>query len=390
MRDRAGQPPFRHRLGFRLGLIVFLVFVVIELLMFPVWTWLLEVRYPEWWDPEFLRSYLGWLEGDPSVDASQFESTGIWDPVLVLVVFGYVALQAALFAILVSVLATRRLRRLTRQVAAPPANAESLPGPFDVRGHDEIRFLAVKMNAMRERIAGLLDRVEERDRVRSEWVSHVSHDLRTPLTALTALIDRGRSLLPTLEPESGRRELARLLDSAELDTRRITDLAEDLLEIARLEVSTDLIREPVPPGELVRAAAQELAPVAESRDLRFESSCPPNLPELHADGRRLMRAVENITLNSLQHARAAVRLSARQSDSRLEILVEDDGPGLPETGGEVVLGEIGRDPDRRDSTGIGLEVAQRIIAAHGGEISAANRAQGGAAVRVSLPLHETQ
>jgi len=181
-------------------------------------------------------------------------------------------------------------------------------------------------------------------------------------------------------------KLPALLDAAEFDTRRIRDLAEDLLEMARLEANADLQLESVPPGELLQSVIRELAPVAESRGIHLESSFPVEAIELKADGRRLIRAVENITLNSLQHADTMVRLSVRHRDSQLEILVEDDGPGLPEQNGQVVLTEIGQDPSRRDSAGIGLEVAQRIIAAHGGEISAENRARGGASVVVSLPL----
>ncbi|MEO0421747.1 MAG: HAMP domain-containing sensor histidine kinase [Pseudomonadota bacterium] len=351
----------------------------------PVWD-SLSPRISEWGNPEHVRDYADYLEGKPVEKPERFSALAVLtDPVYVMAALIYFGLSASVFAVLVSLLATRRLRKLTNQVTQPLDDETSIPGPFEVGGRDEIRLLADGMNAMRHRIAELIEQIRDRDRVRGEWVSHVSHDLRTPLMALTGVFNRARSLLDA-PPERLAEGLGPLLDAAELDTRRVRDLAEDLLEMARLDIDAALALESVPPGELLRLVTQELQPIADHRGVRLEYTCPAESIELWADGRRLIRAVENITMNSLQHAASAVRLSVSARDGEVRILVEDDGPGLPGQDGEVALDGIGADPQRRDSAGLGLQVAHRIIAAHGGAIRASNQPEGGARLTINLPL----
>ena len=388
----APRIPFYRRLTFRLGVVISVALIVVDVSTIPLWNWLYFYLSPEWFDPDFLREYAAFLEQPKeewaAADVARFNSPlDLRDRAIIYgTIVGYTIVFASIFGFFISRFATARIRRLAEQVDERDALASGVPGPFDVGGSDEIQRLATTMNDMRARILSLLEDLEERDRLRVEWVSGVSHDLRAPLTALAAALDRSRRSIPALVAGGDADALDRSLAAAELDVRRVLDLAEDLLEIARLEAGGELVVEPVPAGELLRTTVQSLQPLADERGLELTLDFPPGLPELRADGHRLIRALENIVVNSLQHARRAVGVSAEHLGSTLEIAVRDDGDGLPEVEGRVVLDDLGPDRRRADSNGLGLEVARRIVAAHEGTLIGENPAGGGACIRIVLPL----
>ncbi|MFH0944570.1 MAG: winged helix-turn-helix domain-containing protein [Planctomycetota bacterium] len=263
-----------------------------------------------------------------------------------------------------------------------------VPGTFPATGRDEIALLSRSMNSMRERVLGLLAGMEQRESERREWVAQVSHDLRTPLTALLACLDHSGVCLQETNPEQLKRDLAELFAVAKMDALRVQALADDLLEIARLEAGSGLDLEPVPPGELVRQTVRALSPLAEVRGVELKAEIAPGLPTVQADGRRLMRAVENLLKNAVHHATRSVQVRASHAGGRLLLEVRDDGPGLPEENGAVILNRLPGLRSRRDSAGLGLVVAERVARAHGGRIGARFLPGGGAAVWLELPARE--
>ena len=320
------------------------------------------------------------------------------------VYYGTLALLVVGLSAGLSAFVTRRVRRLARAAAAPLGPEGELPGPFPVSRDDEIGALARSMNGLRDRVSQLLGRLAERDVHRREWVAQVSHDLRTPLTALMACLDRADQALEDGSARGadgatgadGAAELRRTLQTARLDAERVCVLAEDLLEIARLEADDPLDTEPVPPGELLRATVRELEPLAERKGLRLEAEVAAGLPTTLADGRRLVRALENLVRNALDVAAARVVVSVSRDGADLRFAVRDDGPGLPEVDGRLELDALGRRPGQRpahapargDSAGLGLRVTRRVAEAHGGGLGARNEPGGGATVWFTLPVRE--
>lgn len=276
---------------------------------------------------------------------------------------------------------TRRVTDLSRLAATPIDESTGLPGPFDTSGEDEIASLARSMNAMRTRVAELVEDLKESDRTRRSWIAQVSHDLRTPLTALIAALD-GMSV----DVEQGRLEdIPARLEDARLDARRLGELTEDLLEAARLDLDPDLVREPVPPGELVRQAVREVRPLSDLAKLEVRVDLSSGLPELEADGRRLMRALENLLRNAITHASSMVTVQARPAGEAVRFTVEDDGPGLPLREGEDVWESLASNLSRPDSAGLGLVVVRRVAELHGGCAGAGNRPEGGASLWFQVP-----
>ena len=299
-----------------------------------------------------------------------------------------VSLSVLLFAFVTSRLVTRRLTRLSRLASDPESTLGEVPGPFPAIGRDEIALLSKSMNSMHEKVLGLLAGMKKREADRREWVAQVSHDLRTPLTALLACLERSHACLQEADPEKLKRDVAELFSVAKMDALRVQALADDLLEIARLEAGSGLDLEPVPPGELVRQTVRALSPLAEVRGVELRAEVDPGLPTLQADGRRLMRAVENLLKNAVHHAERSVQVRATLAGGKLLLEVRDDGAGLPEENGTVVLSRLSGQRSRENSSGLGLVVAERVARAHGGRIGARNLADGGAAVWLALPLQE--
>ncbi len=277
-----------------------------------------------------------------------------------------------LLSIAIARFVTRRLKALS--LATTPCNAESLPGPFPDRGKDEIAVLGVALNSMRDHVRALLAERDRRVREDRAWVAQVSHDLRTPLTALLACLDRAAGAKGD--------NLAELLEVARLDAMRVNDLAEGLLEIARLDSGEQLRTERLHADALVGQVSRALGPLAAAQHRELVVDLAPDMPLVEADGQRLLRVLENLVRNGLQHARERVTMSVgRNGCGGVAVMVSDDGPGFGGEAGKVDLDSIARNGAGSGMAfGIGLQVARRIVTAHGSRLLAENPAAGGARV----------
>ena len=296
---------------------------------------------------------------------------------------------AALTSLLLVSLVTRRLSRLAVDASAPldeKVENIDLPGPFSTSGDDEIARLAVALNTMRGRIEDLVAHLGERDRQRREWIAQVSHDLRTPLTALSVCLERAAEKFTDTAKPVDRSAVIEVLTVARQDGQRLQTLVDDLFELARLDANEQLVLEPVPPGELVRQTVRGLGPMAEAKGIELLATVSPSLPIVRADGGRLMRALENLVRNALHFGRRRVQVVVACDGDHLKFEVLDDGPGLPEEDGKVILGQFDDQPRRPGSTGLGLIVTRRVATAHGGSVGGVNRPEGGAAVWMRIPI----
>jgi heavy metal sensor kinase len=239
---------------------------------------------------------------------------------------------------------------------------------------DEIARLGETLNQMLARQEGALAR--ERT-----FLSDASHELRTPLailrTELELALRGGRS------PE----ELEQAVRSAAEETDRLSQLAQDLLVIAR----SDQGRLPVRPTEV--DAAELLGSVRErfarraaeqGRSIRVESETGARLV---ADPPRLEQALGNLVENALRHGAGDIELVAEAGDGAVELHVRDAGEGFPPDFLASAFERFTRgDPARsRGGTGLGLAIVEAIARAHGAAAGARNRPPGGADVWIRLP-----
>ena len=287
---------------------------------------------------------------------------------------------ALLLGVVISWLVTRRIVRLSQAAADPAIDSFER---FEARGGDEIAGLGAALAEARRSVAGLVREVGDKDAQRREWFAQVSHDIRTPLTALSACLERAAPIAAEVESKDTRERLESTLDVAREDTERVHALASDLLEVARLELPDALDVEALLPNEVVERAVTMLRPLAEreGKSLNFQASSSHSL--IHGDGNRLMRAMENLIRNAIEHGRSSIDVTVTDTEDGVTVEVEDDGPGFNRTAdGGVDTDRLGR--ARADSAGLGLVVVKRVLEAHGSMLELGTSRKGGAAARFRL------
>jgi signal transduction histidine kinase len=226
-------------------------------------------------------------------------------------------------------------------------------------------------------------------------VSDAGHELRTPLAVLRTeleLADR---------PGRSREELAEAVGHAAVEADRLSQLADDLLFLARADEGEPLVKpQPTDVAVLLTSAARTFRSRAEELGVVLTVDVPDELPAL-ADPAALRRAIDNVLSNALEHSRAGgeIRLTAvasgpldGHSGGPLLVSVTDTGPGFPDDFLPHAFERFRRaDAARRHGTGhagtgLGLAIVAEVAAAHGGQARAGNRAGGGASVELELPI----
>jgi two-component system phosphate regulon sensor histidine kinase PhoR len=226
---------------------------------------------------------------------------------------------------------------------------------------------------------------------RRDFVANVSHELRTPVAALKALVE-------TLEqgaiddPVEGPQFLHRM----HVEVDGLAQLVTELLDLARAEAGRlDLNLEPCRADELVREAAERVAPTARQAELQLDVSVSTDDHDnelwVCADPRRMGQVLSNLLANATKFTPAGGRIETgvRRQGERVVFWVSDTGVGIePEHLNRVFERFYKTDPSRAagTGTGLGLAIAKHLVAAQGGQIWAASGGIGrGATFRVSLP-----
>jgi two-component system OmpR family sensor kinase len=289
---------------------------------------------------------------------------------------GTLTLAAALLAgFLLAAGFARPLRRMARIAAR--VDAGDLSPRMDYRGpRNETRILADAFDHM-------LDRLEEEFARQRAFVSDASHELRTPLTAIRGQLE---VLARRENPDSA--EIRRVQGLVQAEVDRMTRLTEDLLLLAHTDETRFVQREAI---ELQRFLAELLASAEPTTDrrLRLDAQTPGLLD---ADRDRLAQALRNLLRNAAEHTPAGgtIELGAREcEDGRVQIWVDDDGPGIAPEERDRVFDRFHRADAARartaGGTGLGLAIVRAIVAAQGGRVWAAESPLGGARVVIELP-----
>ncbi len=253
---------------------------------------------------------------------------------------------------------------------------------------DEVSAIGAAFDAMTQRIEAQTAREQQQASDHREMMAGVAHDLRTPLTALHGHLEAlaGRGLA-----ESGQRE--RVLAAALAQSDKVRLLSQQLFELAALQ-STDQVlhRERFRLDELVTDAVQKFD-LGDGPPPVTLHGAPPGPLEFEGDLHLIERALSNLIDNAMRHAAGAapVRVSLRREGGLAEVLVEDAGPGLSaELLSRLEQGASLRDPPLRRTSGgiggLGLAIAQRVAALHGGSLRPLPSVLGGTRLCLALPL----
>ncbi len=247
---------------------------------------------------------------------------------------------------------------------------------------DQALAEAAALAAERDRMAAEAIETEalrRSDELKTSLLRSVSHDLRTPLTAIIAA---GAALDSPSVTAAERHELSEAVVD---EGRRLSRLVENLLDVSRLESGkAEPHQEQVEVGELLAAARESIGPDAEVVRLALDEE----LPSLRADPAQLERAFANLLENAVVHgAKAPVLVRSRLVGPRLVVRVVDQGPGIPENLRERIFEPFYRAPAAAGGagSGLGLAIARGFIEANGGEVEVESLPGQGSSFVVSFP-----
>jgi len=298
------------------------------------------------------------------------------DDVKVLAVAAASASTAVAAAFLVGRGIAARIRALAAAAALVSFGDLQVRAP--VTGPRELAQLGRAFNEMATSLEQLFD-------ARRELVVSASHDLRTPVAAIQAMVEAAQDGLVPIDE---------CLPALAEQTRWLAVLIDDLFELARIDagdLTLDLREARLP--QLVDACVRGLEAEARTRRVRLASELDDGLPAVRCSPEQVQRVLANLLTNALRHTPSdgSVVVRARLGvGSELEVSVEDTGSGLDEAAEQRVFDRFWRGEAARTrnggGAGLGLAIARGFVEAHGGRIWAENRPGGGARFAFTLPV----
>ncbi|HWH15194.1 MAG TPA: HAMP domain-containing sensor histidine kinase [Miltoncostaeaceae bacterium] len=292
---------------------------------------------------------------------------------LIASVIGFI--PALLLTLLVTTRLTRpirEMRRATDRVAAGDLSAEVAPA-----GVADLDALAEDFNIM-------VARLRQREDASRDFLMKVTHDLRTPLTAIRG---HAAALSDGIVPAELQ---GRSLAAVEGEAARLEHMVTDLLDLARIDARRFRIDHGEVDGqEVLERAADAQSADAVHRGVALTHRIAP-LPPLVTDARRLRQIVDNLLDNALRWTPDGGRVSLvaePRGDGGVRVVVTDTGPGVPAHLREAVFEPFrsGETPDGRTGTGLGLAICRQLARALGGDVVVADGPGGGAQFVLTLP-----
>jgi len=237
-------------------------------------------------------------------------------------------------------------------------------------------------------VASLSDvtRQHELQQTKNDVITLVSHEMRTPLTAIQGMTE----LLAQYDMDAPRRkEISAAIND---EVKRLTRMITKYLDITRLESgATSLHKTPVQVDALLRRVVLLLEPVAAQRGIRLELPLPHALPVLLADADLLARAVENLVSNAIKYSpgETTVSICAKPAAGGIAIRVTDEGYGIPEADLARVFEKFYRIPRVQDAgvpgTGLGLALVREVAELHGGTVSVTSKVNHSSTFTLRIP-----
>lgn len=248
------------------------------------------------------------------------------------------------------------------------------------RRQDEFGALARDFDHMADRLGRLVE-------AQRQLLRDISHELRSPLTRLGVALEVTRKQAP--------QELSPFFDRIEKESERLNTLISQVLTLARLDhAGFPLPEDRVALDRLVEEVSRDADFEAQGKGCTVRWSVEP--ADVVGSAELLRSAVENVLRNAVKYSppgaaiTVTMKRTASRAQERVEIRVEDQGPGVPEGQLEEIFRPFYRVAEARDRSrggaGLGLAIAQKAVQRHGGTMSAANRPQGGLCVLMELPM----
>jgi signal transduction histidine kinase len=308
---------------------------------------------------------------------------------LLFALLGFSALTTLFFTMWVAATLTDRIDLVTGRIRALASG--DLAGALPERpGGDEVARLVRDVNELARRLRDSDAARAALERERSDLTVAISHDLRTPLASVRAMVE---ALDDRVVSDAA--EIARYFSLIRREVDHLSAMLDDLFELTRIDAGA--LRLDVQPLALQEVAADVVDAMqaqAKLRDIELELRIHGAPPDVAVDGSRIERAVANLLRNALEHTPAGGRVTVdvEHGDAGVLLRVSDTGSGIEPADMERIWERFyraeksrQRAPGATDGAGLGLAIVRGIVEAHGGAVGAESTAGAGTTFTISLP-----
>lgn len=302
------------------------------------------------------------------------------------------------FSLLISRRISKPLVHLARGLAGVKKDGQEYP-EFPVVSRDEIGFLTTEFNRLFERLREydqsnleILNaekaKVRAAEQAKSRFIAELSHQLKTPMTSLSMSIGVLAKKIRGDLPE----KYAQLLDTAQEDCSRLTALANELVDVSRLEsMAEPRPKEKLDVADMVRKCLKPLALQAEEKGVNLTIQIQPDLPKVSMDSFRFPWVITNLVGNALRFTPQGGRINlevARRADSII-FTCQDTGTGIDPKYLPHVFDRYAQFSEREatGTIGLGLAIVKEIIEQHAGDISVSSEPNQGTTFTFWIPIH---
>jgi signal transduction histidine kinase len=294
----------------------------------------------------------------------------------------------------------------TLEAVADGISLGHFPGPISIGSSVEMDRVGQALGSMSSKLEESRNRLEEEvqsatselalaneelktlDRLKSEFLATMSHELRSPLTSIRGGLD----YLRRTETATDRQDYLGIMDK---NLRRLVHLVTDIFDITRIEAQKVQWRfAPADLTELVGEIVEIMTPLAEDHGLRMHFLSPG---PMHADidVERIEQVIVNLTDNAIKYSPKGglISFAVLHENGELQVQVRDQGPGIPAADRELIFKKFHTAPssgraDKPGGTGLGLAICSQIVRAHGGRIWVEDNPEGGSVFTFALPAKE--
>ncbi|MBN1813963.1 MAG: GAF domain-containing protein [Anaerolineae bacterium] len=228
--------------------------------------------------------------------------------------------------------------------------------------------------------------LKELDKLRTQWVAAVSHDLKNPIAAvqLSAGLMEKAGPLNDMQKE--------ILEKMQRGSERLRSLVTDVLDLARLEAGPALRLGVVNPVEIIAETISDVEPLAADKELALMTDLPPELPTVRGDAALLGQVMTNLLSNAIKYTPSSGQVTVRVKprDKALQIEVIDTGRGIPAESLPHIFDRFYRVPDSEEAegTGLGLSIVKSIVEKHGGRVWVESEEGKGSMFAFTVPVSQ--
>ncbi len=318
-----------------------------------------------------------------------FYSSSIQDVIDKVAQIGYRLLLVFIFVTIIVFLLCYEFAKWTTKPIANMTEAiyEMSKGKFNMRvrssGTNEMKQLANTFNMMSEKM-------ENFDRLRNEFVSNASHELKTPLSSMKILVE---SIL--YQEEMDKEITTEFLQDINSEIDRMSAVISDLLILVQIDQNDTLLKkEKVSLNDLIRQSAHSLSPIVQKKDIIINLTATEEV-FAYVDKIKMSQAIYNLIENAIKYSEEGiVTIALKKTPESVFITISDTGIGIPQEDLTHVFERFYRVDKARargtGGTGLGLSIVQRIMFLHGGKITLTSKEGEGSTFVLELPANDSE